>query len=403
MKLLFVADGRSPIALNWIRHFVESGHEVHLASTVPCSPDLPLASVSVIPLNPGGMGRRGSAPGKGIGGARGIGLRNVLRHWLGPLMVLGARDRLRQLVSRLGPDLVHGMRIPLEGMLTAEAAVGRPVVLSVWGNDFTLHAPASPLMSGMTRRAVRRAWAIHVDCHRDLRLARVWGFPQAKPYLVAPGNGGVRREVFFPDGEGAGSPESARRGLLDSIPGDAPVVVNPRGFRAYVRNDVFFQAARRLRVKRPNVVFLCPAMQGEAEADAWIRRLHLEDSVFPLPPLSADEMATVFRRATISVSPSEHDGIPNTLLEAMACGCFPVAGDLDSLREWIEPGMNGLLVDPSDPSQLASVMDQALEDQGLRERAREHNLRLISERAEYTHVMRSAEAFYEAVLGEGVT
>jgi glycosyltransferase involved in cell wall biosynthesis len=144
-------------------------------------------------------------------------------------------------------------------------------------------------------------------------------------------------------------------------------------------------------------------MQGEAEADAWIRRLHLEDSVFPLPPLSADEMATVFRRATISVSPSEHDGIPNTLLEAMACGCFPVAGDLDSLREWIEPGMNGLLVDPSDPSQLASVMDQALEDQGLRERAREHNLRLISERAEYTHVMRSAEAFYEAVLGEGVT
>ena len=33
-----------------------------------------------------------------------------------------------------------------------------------------------------------------------------------------------------------------------------------------------------------------------------------------------------------------HDGTPNTLLEGMACGCLPVAGDLDSIREWLKPG-----------------------------------------------------------------
>jgi len=46
MRLLFIADGRSPIALNWISHFVESGHEVHLVSTFPCQQKLDLASLA---------------------------------------------------------------------------------------------------------------------------------------------------------------------------------------------------------------------------------------------------------------------------------------------------------------------------------------------------------------------
>jgi hypothetical protein len=33
MKILYVADGRSPIAQNWIRYFAERGDEVYLAST----------------------------------------------------------------------------------------------------------------------------------------------------------------------------------------------------------------------------------------------------------------------------------------------------------------------------------------------------------------------------------
>ena len=50
MRLLFIVDGRSPIALNWIRYFVENDHEVHLVSMFPCQPELPLASLTVIPV-----------------------------------------------------------------------------------------------------------------------------------------------------------------------------------------------------------------------------------------------------------------------------------------------------------------------------------------------------------------
>jgi glycosyltransferase involved in cell wall biosynthesis len=106
-------------------------------------------------------------------------------------------------------------------------------------------------------------------------------------------------------------------------------------------------------------------------------------------------MAELFRRSQVAVSPSTHDGTPNTLLEAMACGCFPVAGDLESLREWITPGDNGLLVDPGDPRALADAILLALEQPDLRLRARERNLRLIAERAEYKKVMYSPKNFTE--------
>ena len=38
MKLLFVADGRSPTAAGWIGYFIEAGHSVHLVSTYPAQP-----------------------------------------------------------------------------------------------------------------------------------------------------------------------------------------------------------------------------------------------------------------------------------------------------------------------------------------------------------------------------
>ena len=75
--------------------------------------------------------------------------------------------------------------------------------------------------------------------------------------------------------------------------------------------------------------------------------LGISESVRFLPAQDRSGMADLFCAATLTVSPSTHDGTPNTLLEAMACGSFPIVGDLASLREWIEPGVNGLAVDPT--------------------------------------------------------
>lgn len=390
MRLLFVADGRSPIALNWINYFLDTGHEVHLASTYPCEPDPRLASISLVPVafsQVAGAGKgAGGAPSR-MRGAAAVRARTLLRQWLGPLTVPNAVRRLRAIFDQFQPDLVHAMRIPYEGMLAAQAGPAPPLLVSVWGNDFTLHAASNPMLARLTRLTLQRANALHADCQRDVRLAYEWGLTQGASTVVLPGAGGVQREVFYPP-----SHEVSEAAELQ------PLVINPRGIRAYVRNDTFFQAIPAILKKLPQVRFVCPVMAGEPEAQRWLERLNLAGSVELLPRQTRPQMADLFRRSLVAVSPSTHDGTPNTLLEAMACGSFPVAGDIESLREWIEPGINGLLVDPADPHALARAVIAALESRQLRQQASEHNQRLIDVRAEYRQVMLKAERFYRELL-----
>jgi len=381
MRILFVADGRSPIAQNWIRHFVERGNEVYLASTFACSVDFPLNGLEIVPVAFSAFKKATQRPGTAP--ARTVGLRTAVRQWFGPLTIRRAADRLRGFIERVKPDLIHAMRIPYEGMLAADAYTGIPLIVSSWGNDFTLHAPSTQLMSYYTRWTMQVADALHADCQRDVRLAREWGFGEEKPDLVAPGNGGVRTDIFYPPSE----------------PVEDPIVINPRGFRPYVRSDVFFKAVPLVLEKQPNTKFIFALMAGESQARQWTQELNIGHAVELLPPLSYLQMADVFRRAQIVASPSIHDGTPNTLLEGIACGCFPIAGDLESIREWIIPDKNGLLFDSNDPHSIANAIVSALGNKNLRQKAADLNQNMITTQAEYQHNMQRVEEFYRQVLG----
>lgn len=421
MKLLFIADGRSPIARNWIRYFIANGSEVHLISTFECGRLSGLETFHVVPVAFSGLGRptrkrtwgrdkgrnQGQKDGRDIrqtGGrtsaftsSKTIGLRTFIRHWLGPATVNRSARQVRTLISELKPDLVHAMRIPFEGAIAAASNPEAPLLVSIWGNDFTLHAPASPMMGSLTKRTLARTNALHTDNRRDTDLAKKWGFAGERHQLVLPGNGGVRKEIFYL-GEPGQSEHPALTYVLETLAPGVPVVVNPRGFRAYVRNDTFFESIPKLLDRVPSAVFLCPSMAGQRKAEEWIERLQIGDSVHLLPTLTPSDLAVVFRRAQVSISPSEHDGTPNTLLEAMACGAYPVAGDLQSIREWIEDGKNGTLVNPASADQLAEATAQALENTELRDRAGAENIRLVETRADYKQGMQKAQAFYEQLL-----
>jgi len=392
MKILFVADARSPIALNWIRHFVERGDEIYIASTFSTTLDLPIKRMETIPVAFSGLKKATQRPG--AASARTLGLRTVIRQWLGPLTIPRAAKQLRAFIEEVQPDLIHAMRIPYEGMIAANAIGGRVVprdlrgtyrdhrlLVSTWGNDFTLHAPSSPLMRLYTRRTMQRADAIHADCRRDVRLAIEWGFDSSKPSLVAPGNGGIHTDIFYPPAK----------------PVEEPIILNPRGFRPYVRNDMFFKAIPLVLAKHPNAKFICTGMAGEEEAIRRIREFGIRDSVELLGLLPQNELANLYRRAQILVSPSIHDGTPNTLLEGMACGCFPAAGDLESIREWITPNENGLLFDSNDPQSIASALIEAIENKNLREKSAGLNREIISARAEFKNNMQRTEMFYDSL------
>ncbi|HRN51634.1 MAG TPA: glycosyltransferase family 4 protein [Anaerolineales bacterium] len=386
MRILFVADGRSPITQQWLHYFIEQKHEVHLASTFACEPQAGLASWQHTPVAySGAVTGETNTAASGLRSLLPTGLRTTLRNLAGPLTLPRAASGLESVINQVKPQLVHALRIPYEGMLAAAALEGSqlPLLLSVWGNDFTLHARSTPLIAAATRRALRRANGLLADTQRDLRLAQQWSLPANTPTMAVPGNGGVRSDIFHPAKQ----------------PAPKPHLINPRGLRAYVRNEVFFKAIALVVQQVPDLHVECPAMHGEPQAEAWVRQHNLQSHVTLLPKLAPAELAEAYRRAQLMVSPSTHDGTPNTLLEAMACGLLPVAGDLDSIREWVMPGENGLLVDPNNAAALAAAILRGLNDAGLRSHAAAYNTTLIAERADYYSGMRRAEAFYQATAG----
>ncbi|MDD2922321.1 MAG: glycosyltransferase family 4 protein [Anaerolineales bacterium] len=379
MKILFVADSRSPIAQNWIRYFAERGDEIYLASTFQGDIGFPLAKLEFTPVAFSAV-KQTQRPKSAA--SLTVNFRTRIRQWIGPLTLPRSAKKLRAFIQQVQPDLIHALRVPYEGMLAATANTKIPLIASVWGNDFTLHAPSTPLMSYYTRKTMQAVSALHADCERDIRLAAKWSFDSNKPTLVAPGNGGIRRDVFYPPAE-----------LVKE-----PIVINPRGFRAYVRNDSFFKAIPLVLAKRPDAKFICASMQGEAQAIQWLKELNIEHAVALNPSVSHAEMAKIFRSAQIVVSPSIHDGTPNSLLEGMACGCFPVAGDLESIREWITHAHNGLLVDSSSPQSIADAILLGIEREDLRREAAGLNAEIISTRAAYEHNMKLAGEFYGEVI-----
>jgi glycosyltransferase involved in cell wall biosynthesis len=149
----------------------------------------------------------------------------------------------------------------------------------------------------------------------------------------------------------------------------------------------------------PNAKFIFALMAGEPQVEKWTRELEIRDSVELLPPLSHTQMADIFRRAQVVASPSIHDGTPNSLLEGIACGCFPVAGDIESIREWITPGKNGSLFDSNDSASIANAICAALENNDLRSKAAAINQEMVLSRAEYQSNMKRAEEFYARVEG----
>jgi glycosyltransferase involved in cell wall biosynthesis len=411
MKILFVADANSILARNWISFFAERGDEVEVVCLFPVMLPLgPQIRIYEVPLllsqshafSASGLSAR-EKKGSGIPALARIGSK-VLRHfnskyelsrfwwgYVGPIEARRVAAKVQRIADHVRPDIVHGLRIPMEGESLAKLR-GYPLVVSIWGNDLTLWAARYKGHRLLTRLTLGRTDGLHADCQRDIRLARTFGYDPAKPSLVSPGGGGIRVNW---DADRS-LPDLWRRRL--NVHSDAPVVINPRGVRAYVNTEEYLQAIPEILRAHPDTIFISVGVSGDPSVSQRVKALGIEKSVLLLPQVSQDDLMALFRMSDVLVSPSAHDGTPNTLLEGMAGGCFPVAGDIESIREWIKSGENGLLMDPASPRDIAAAVVHALGEPSLRTRAAEINARIIKERAEYESSMSRVRDFYMRII-----
>jgi glycosyltransferase involved in cell wall biosynthesis len=117
-----------------------------------------------------------------------------------------------------------------------------------------------------------------------------------------------------------------------------------------------------------------------------------------LGELKTDEkLALAYGIADVFVLPSREDNLPNTLLEALACGTPCVSFGIGGIPEAIDHQINGYVANPFEPQELAIGIDWVLnntEKLNLRDQARQKAIK------EYSLVIQADryKSFYESLL-----
>ncbi|RNJ27097.1 glycosyltransferase [Halosegnis longus] len=187
-----------------------------------------------------------------------------------------------------------------------------------------------------------------VFCYTDVDKQRVRDLGVSTRIKVV--SNGIDTERFTPEG-----PES------DLIDAEGPVVLFVGRFAEGKRPWLAVEAFAQVLSEYPDAeLYLCGdgALRGDLEAQ--VAELGIGEAVTFLGHVPYDEMPKVYRSGNVLVLPSRAEGVPRTVLEAMASGLEIVMSDLDQVSSVLRP--RDQLVETADPKSYRTALRSALEE-----------------------------------------
>ena len=126
--------------------------------------------------------------------------------------------------------------------------------------------------------------------------------------------------------------------------------------------------------------------------------LNLKERV-ELPGWVGPDMVSAYLGdADILALPSHNEGLPMSVLEAMAHGLAIVTTPVGAISEAIDDGVSGLLVPPGDVDALADALARIIEDASLRQSLSRAAVNSFSERFDVRNLSRRlTEIYHESI------
>lgn len=305
------------------------GHEVHL---------LLLENVVEHEVDPGVRVHALTAPGRPC-----------------PKGLLGKRVtalRLRRLVSRLAEERPFDATISTLPFADEVAALAR--LPRLWHRIAnTLSAEIDRLAAASQRKAARRRARYRALYGQANLIAVSQGVADDLRMCLGLREANIVR-LYNP------LPLGAIRALAQApAPGrpDSPYVIHAGRFAPQKRHDLLLEAWRRVR--RPETLVLLT--RPDARLQALIGRHGLADRVH-VAGFQANPFPWI-RGARLLVLCSDHEGLPNVIIEALACGTPVVSTDCPSgPREILTGPLAQCLTPCGDAEQLARTIERTLSD-----------------------------------------
>ncbi|MBP1923632.1 glycosyltransferase involved in cell wall biosynthesis [Halorubrum alkaliphilum] len=189
-----------------------------------------------------------------------------------------------------------------------------------------------------------------VFCYTDVDKKRVRELGVRSRIEVVPN--GIDTERFTPEG-----PESE---LIDA---EGPVVLFVGRFAEGKRPWLAIEAFAEVLEEYPDAeLYLCGDGALREDLEAQVEELGIGEAVTFLGHVPYDEMPKVYRSGKVLVLPSRAEGVPRTVLEAMASGLEIVMSDLEQVTPTL--GERGHVVADDGNTTFADGLFEAIEDSG---------------------------------------
>ena len=299
----------------------------------------------------------------------------MARAGLNPFEDIRTLTALWSVFRKLRPDVVlcYTMKPIIYGLIAARLAGVRErhALITGLGYTFSDHA-ANPrlrlirkVVIRMYRTALRGVGRVFVYNEADADDVRAGRMVDPKRIVAVPGSG-----VDFD------------RYVASDLPAGDPVFLLIARLLREKGVSEFVEAARSLRRSHPTARFLLlgpmdpsPMAISRTEVERWVA-----EGVVDYLGETAD-VRPYLAKCTVFVLPSYYrEGIPRSILEAMATGRPIITADTPGCRDTVADGENGFIVPPRDPVALAAAMRRFIEDPPLAERMGRQSLEIARQR-----------------------
>lgn len=211
-----------------------------------------------------------------------------------------------------------------------------PTVLTAWGSDVLLLPKSNALLKKLVQYNLRNA---------DFLTSDSTYMAQEMEKLAT-----LKNKILV-----------ANFGI-DVMPTNCPkenIVYSNRLHKKLYRVDKIIEAFARFKQNKEQkdwrLVVAATGIETENLKDK-ANKLGLTDDVEFVGWIQKEDNEQWYSKAKIWVSIPESDATSISLLEAMACGSIPVVSDLPSNREWIESGINGIVVEDLDSDFISEAL-----------------------------------------------
>ncbi len=307
---------------------------------------------------------------------------------IGPLrgtavLTLGARFRAAQ------PDLVHlhGSRSGLAGVIAARLSGIWPVIYTAHVFAFRRQLPRALHWAAARAEALTCRFADRVIClsQSDLVEAAACGIPTDRFTVVA--NGVAIALVVTPND---------RRSEFGLDPG-VPVVGMISRLVPQKDPITFLRMARLVTEMVPDVRFL---LVGDGPLRRAVERAVQETGLSDRVIVTGfrSDVNELLQTMDVVVLTSLWEGLPLTLLEAMAAARPVVATLVAGSSDVVVNGETGFLVPPHDPVQIAAAVTQLIQNPALRQAMGQQGRTRVARDFSLSRMVQETVNVYRAVL-----